>query len=169
MTTINIASMGATDTGQKISSHSFVTLHYRLSGPEHDFVNTFTGNAATMSLGAGTLSPTVEACLFGLSEGDHKTFELEAGVAFGLHNPEMRQWVTSGMLRELGEVKTHYQLGEIVQFPTPDGTGTFAGVVVELADGLSESVPVDAEFLVDFNHPLAGLPVVLEVQIIAVL
>ena len=48
---------------------SFLTLHYRLAGPQGDVVNTFGGKPATLSLGAGELSPVVEQRLIGLAEG----------------------------------------------------------------------------------------------------
>jgi FKBP-type peptidyl-prolyl cis-trans isomerase SlpA len=55
-------------------------------------------------------------------------------------------------------------VGDVVQFPTPDGQGQFAGAVCQLrSDARGEAV------LFDFNHPLAGQPVTFEVQLIGVL
>ena len=48
----------------------------------------------------------------------------------------------------------------MVQFPTPDGQGSYAGVVREVGGDW---------LLFDFNHPLAGQPVTFEVQVIGVL
>src|SRR5690606_39171066 len=61
---------------------SFLTLHYRLAGPAGDVINTFNDKPATLSLGAGELSPAMEEQLLGLEEGTHTTFELPVGVAF---------------------------------------------------------------------------------------
>ncbi len=66
-----------------VQAGSFLTLHYRLSGPAGDVINTFDGKPATLTLGNGELAPAVEACLIGLEEGTRRTFELPAGVAFG--------------------------------------------------------------------------------------
>ena len=67
---------------------SFLTLHYRLAGPDgQDVVNTFADKPATLSLGAGQLAPAIEAHLIGLAEGAHESFELPAGAAFGPRNP----------------------------------------------------------------------------------
>jgi len=143
---------------------SFLTLHYRLAGPAGNLINTFGGKPATLSVGAGELSPGVEVCLLGLAEGIHTTFTLPAGQAFGPHNPEMCQWVARGLLDELGDPEgepTQYAVGDVVQFPTPDGLGTYAGTVLQ--------VHADGAVQFDFNHPLAGQPVTLEVQIIGVL
>jgi len=151
-----------------IQEGSFLTLHYRLAGPDGaDVVNTFNGKPATLSLGAGQLAPAMERCLLGLAEGAHQTFALAAGEAFGERNPEMQQRVKLALLHELGDRDAQYQVGDVVQFPTPDGSGSYAGVVRELgpaADGADSSW-----LLFDFNHPLAGRPVTFEVQVIGVL
>jgi FKBP-type peptidyl-prolyl cis-trans isomerase SlpA len=55
-------------------------------------------------------------------------------------------------------------VGDVVQFPTPDGLSTYAGTVLEVKKG-EEGDAV----LFDFNHPLAGHPVSFEVQLIGVL
>ena len=140
---------------------SFLTLHYRLAGPAGDVINTFTDKPATLSLGTGELSPAVEQRLLGLAEGTHTTFELPAGEAFGDHQPDMVQWVARKLLNELGDPKEQYAAGDVVQFPTPDGLGSYAGSVRE--------VRTDGAVLFDFNHPLAGQPVRFEVQLIGVL
>lgn len=42
----------------RIEPGSFLTLHYRLSGPQgEDLVNTFNDKPATLSLGTGELAP----------------------------------------------------------------------------------------------------------------
>ena len=143
---------------------SFLTLHYRLAGPAGDVINTFGGKPATLTLGSGELSPAVETCLMGLAEGARASFELPAGAAFGERNPAMLQWLARKVLAEMGEAGAHYQVGDVVQFPTPDGQGQFAGAVCQLrSDDRGEAV------LFDFNHPLAGQPVTFEVQLIGVL
>ncbi|MDD4944047.1 MAG: FKBP-type peptidyl-prolyl cis-trans isomerase, partial [Rhodoferax sp.] len=59
-----------------IAPGSFLTLHYRLSGPAGDVVNTFHAAPATLTLGTGELAPAVEARLMGLAEGTRTTLEL---------------------------------------------------------------------------------------------
>ena len=139
---------------------SFLTLHYRLAGPQGDVINTFTDKPATLSLGSGELSPAVEQRLLGLAEGTRTVIEIPAGEAFGERNPDMQQWVARKLLNELGDPSEKYAAGDVVQFPTPDGTGSYAGAVQQVSD--------DA-VLFDFNHPLAGQPVTFEVQLIGVL
>ncbi len=142
---------------------SFLTLHYRLAGPDGaDLVNTFNEKPATLSLGSGELSPDLEARLIGLAEGTRTTIQLPPGEAFGPRSPELVQRVAMKLMRELGDPDETWNIGDVVQFPTPDGQGQFAGVLRELdAEG--------AWALFDFNHPLAGQSVTFEVQLIGVL
>lgn len=143
---------------------SFLTLHYRLAGPAGDIINTFPDKPATLTLGSGELSPAVEERLLGLEEGQRATFELAAGEAFGQHNPDMQQWVARKLLNDLGDPDERYAVGEVVEFATPDGLATYAGVVVQVGNADSPNA-----ILVDFNHPLAGQPVTFEVQVIGAL
>lgn len=148
-----------TTTPARVQPGSFLTLHYRLSGPAGDIINTFGGKPATLTIGTGELAPGVEEALLGLEEGAHTTLQLPPG-AYGERNPDMQQWLSRKELRELGDPNEQYAVGDVVHFPTPDRKGQFGGVVCQLGE---EAV------LFDFNHPLAGQPVSFEVQLIGVL
>jgi len=140
---------------------SFLTLHYRLAGPDGSaVVDTFDGPPATLSLGTGELAPAMEARLIGLAEGARESFDLAAGEAFGERNPQMLQRVKLALLREVGDPDARYGVGDVVRFPTPNGQGSYAGVVRESGGDW---------LLFDFNHPLAGLPVRFDVHVIGVL
>ncbi len=144
-----------------IQAGSFLTLHYRLSGPDGgNLINTFDDKPATLSLGTGELSPAIEARLIGLAEGTHTRFELAPGEAFGERNSELLQRVKLSLLRQMGDPDEQYSVGDVVQFPTPDGQGSYAGLVREVGEDW---------LLFDFNHPLAGQPVSFEVHVIGVL
>ena len=113
-----------------VQNGSFLTLHYRLAGPDgDDLVNTFNDKPATLSIGSGELSPALESRLIGLTDGTRTTIELPAGEAFGPHNPEMLQRVAMKLMRELGDPDETWNVGDVVRFPTPDGQSSFAGVV----------------------------------------
>ena len=146
----------------RVDSQSFLTLHYRLSGPDgRAFIDTFGGQPATLSLGAGELSPAIEQHLLGMEEGSTAQFNLPAGEAFGERQPDMIQWVARKLLDQLGDPLEQYAVGDVVQFPTPDGLGQYAGTVLE--------VNGEGAVRFDFNHPLAGQPVTFEVRLIGVL
>ena len=135
--------MTASNAHPTIGPDSFLTLHYRLSGPQGDVINTFNDKPATLSLGSGELSPALEQRLMGLAEGAHTTFELAAGLAFGERNPDMQQWVSKSLLKEFGDPDEQYNVGDVVQFPAPTGQGSFAGAVQQVTDD---------QVLFDFNQ-----------------
>ena len=140
---------------------SFLTLHYRLAGPDgEDVINTFADKPATLSLGTGELAPAMEQRLIGLAEGERASFDLGPAEAFGERNPQLLQRVKRSLLDELGDPDAAYAPGDVVSFPTPDGQAAYAGVVREVAPDW---------LLFDFNHPLAGQPVTFEVHVIGVL
>jgi FKBP-type peptidyl-prolyl cis-trans isomerase SlpA len=145
----------------EVQPGSFLTLHYRLAGPDGaDLVNTFGALPATLSLGRGELAPAMEARLIGLPEGAKQSFSLAAGEAFGERNPDLLQRVKLALLHEIGDRDARYDVGDVVQFPTPGGQGAYAGVVREVGDDW---------LLFDFNHPLAGHPVRFDVHVIGIL
>ncbi len=144
-----------------IQPGSFLTLHYRLAGPDGaDLINTFNDKPATLSMGVGQLAPAIEAKLMGLAEGAHETFDLAPGDAYGQRNSELLQRVKLALLHEIGDADAQYSIGDVVQFPTPDGQGAYAGVVRELGTDW---------LLFDFNHPLAGQAVRFEVRVLGVM
>ncbi len=158
MPTVNAAPQPVSN---RVQPGSFLTLHYRLAGPDgRVVVDTFANKPATLSLGTGQLAPAIEQQLLGLEEGAEARFELPAGAAFGERNPELLQRVKLSLLHELGEPDADYAVGDVVQFPTPDGQGAYAGVVRERGDGW---------LLFDFNHPLAGQAVRFDVKLLGVM
>ncbi len=155
-----------TPTVNLVEPGSFLTLHYRLTGPDGaDLVNTFAGKPATLALGRGQLTPAIEARLLGLAEGAHEVLALDAGEAFGARNPQLVQRVKLALLHELGDPGARYQVGDVVQFPAPAGGSGYAG------QAFSGVVREDGGewLLFDFNHPLAGQAVSFEVQLIGVM
>lgn len=143
-----------------VSASAYLTLHYRLASADgEDIVSTFSDNPATLQLGQGQLAPFLEACLLGLEEGVHRTFELSAEQAFGPRNPDLLQRVSRVTLEENSGPGDDYAIGDLVEFAAPGG-GQFAGVLRELDEETA---------LFDFNHPLAGQPLRFEVKIIGIL
>ena len=159
--TLSVASPASETAPARVQAGSFLTLHYRLAAPGGSaLIDTFDAQPATLSIGSGALAPAFEARLLGLAEGARASFDLAAGEAFGERNADLLQRVKRSLLTELGHPDGEFALGDVVQFPTPDGRGAYAGVVRELGTDW---------LLFDFNHPLAGRPVRFEVQLIGVL
>jgi len=142
----------------KLRSH--VTLHYRLALPDGaEVINTFTGKPATLLLGAGQLAPPLEDILLELKVGQHSTFQLAPGQAFGPRNPDLIQRVSLATLRENSMVGEDFSPGDLVEFNSPGG-GRYAGVLKEVGE---------TSALFDFNHPLAGQSLAFEVEMIGIL
>ena len=144
-----------------VAPGAFLTLHYRLAGPQGDVVNTFAGPPATLTLGAGSLAPALEQRLLGLAEGARATFEVPAGEAFGQRSADMIQWLARKELDELDAPDATYTVGEVLELARPDGEGTFAGVVL--------AVRADGALQRDFNHPRAGRAGTFGVQLLGVM
>ncbi len=143
-----------------VQDDSYLTLHYRIAAPDGaDIVNTFEGTPATLQLGGGQMAPTLEQALLGMAVGERRSIELAPEQAFGPRNPELLQRVSMKTLQENSNFGEEYSVGDLVEFNAPSG-GRYAGILRELGDGWA---------LFDFNHPLAGLPIVFEVQIIGIL
>jgi FKBP-type peptidyl-prolyl cis-trans isomerase SlpA len=144
-----------------VTSDAHLTLHYRISLADGggDVVSTFGGPPATLQMGLGQLAEPLEQCLLGLAQGAHASFDLAPDAAFGARNPALVQRLSRAVLAEHAEAGTTWEVGDLVDFPAPDG-GRYAGVLKEIDERSA---------LFDFNHPLAGHRVCLEVRIIAVL
>lgn len=143
-----------------VTEAAYLTLHYRLASADGaDIITTFKDNPATLQLGTGQLAPFLEACLLGLPEGAHRTFDLSPEQAFGPRNPDLIQRVSRATLKENSQLGEEYAVGDLVEFAAPGG-GRFAGVLRDIdADGA----------VFDFNHPLAGQNLKFEVNIIGIL
>ncbi len=142
---------------------SYLTLHYRIelaSGPATGtvFTNTFDGRPGTLQMGSGQWAPGLEAALLGRAEGERFTFDVAAADAYGDRNPDLVQWVARSML-EAGADMAEMVPGEIIEFTAPNG-GRYSGVLKEYDE---------ERVLFDFNHPLAGIDLRVEVSLLGVL
>lgn len=143
---------------------SYLTLHYRIvlaSGPAEDsvFADTFDGRPATLQMGGGQWAPGLEAVLVGHAEGERFSVTLPPADAYGDRNPELIQRVTRAMLAEHAGADATFDPGDMVEFAAPNG-GRYSGILKEINDDWA---------LFDFNHPLAGNALTLDVAILGVL
>jgi FKBP-type peptidyl-prolyl cis-trans isomerase SlpA len=146
-----------------VATGSHVTLHYRIAvlygGDEHEVISTFEATPATVKLGSGQLAAALEDRLLGLTEGQEASFELGPGEGFGDRNAELVQTLARAAFDANADPGVEYLPGDVVEFNAPDGS-RFAGVLKRRAPDT---------VVVDFNHPLAGLPLRFSVQVIGVL
>lgn len=147
-----------------VRADSYVTLHYRIelaSGPAAGtvFVDTFLERPATLQLGVGQWAPGLEAALLGRAEGEHFTLDLPAAQAYGERNPDLIQQLSRTAMARHAPADTAFEPGDLVEFVAPNG-GRYSGVLKSLGETAG---------LFDFNHPLAGIDLQLEVRILGVL
>lgn len=136
-----------------IRTGSRVSMHFSLALADGtEAVSTFDEEPLEFSLGDGTLIPTLEENLLGLTKSSRQQFVLAPEFAFGERDPELVQ----SMPRT--DFDTPPETGQVLAFALPDGEET-AGLVLEVLD---DSVTVD------FNPPLAGKNVVFRVEILDV-
>jgi len=143
---------------------SYLTLHYRIvlasgEGEGTVFSDTFDGRPGTLQLGMGQWAPGMEAVLVGREEGARFSVTLPADQAYGERNPELLQRVSLRLLNEHAASDAGFKPGDLVEFTAPNG-GRYSGVLKSFDDEAA---------LFDFNHPLAGTALTLEVAILGVL
>jgi len=137
---------------QTVLADSLVTLHYRIAlSNGQPLLSTFEATPATLKLGAGEMLPAMERLIVGLPIGSRRVFELSAEEAFGPHRPELVERV-----RREHMPSEEIEAMSIMEFVAPNGS-KYSGLVREIDD---------TSALIDFNHPLAGKPIRLEVEII---
>ena len=140
---------------QSINASSHLTLHFALHHSNGTTIDsTFDKAPVELTIGDGNLLAGFEACLIGLMVGDHKTFTVAPENGFGQRNPANLQTLKR---HQFGPDMVLEQ-GLVVSFS--DAANTELPGVVKTIDG--------DEVVIDFNHPLAGVELKFEVQIITV-
>jgi FKBP-type peptidyl-prolyl cis-trans isomerase SlpA len=147
----------------RVRHGSHVTLHYRiavqLDGAERDVFDTFGAQPATLTVGNAEIAEALEQSLLDLTEGQHARFEFPPDTAFGARRPELVQTLAASSFAAASDSAADYQPGDTVRISDGHGRG-LSGVLKQR----------DADrVIVDFNHPLAGMPVTFTVHIIGVL
>ena len=139
---------------QTVQANSLVTLHYRIALPNgQPLINTFDGTPATLQLGADEMLPALEQVLLGLALGAREQFALAPEQAFGPYRDELVERVARVHLPP-----DAVEAPSVMEFTAPDGQ-RYTGLLRELGDEFA---------IVDFNHPLAGKSITLDVEIIGI-
>ncbi len=126
-----------------------VTVHYHATGDDGRVLDSSRGkHPRTFVIGRGQLIPGFNAALRGMSTGERLTVRVPTDDAYGPHRSDLVYEVP------VGEAPAGLQPGDEVQL----AGGTPARVVNVSA----ESIQLDA------NHPLAGLTLNFEIELLAV-
>ena len=144
--TILSAPLQAQTSAQLIENGSKVTLEMTISVPSDRLI--IPPHKSEYTHGANQLIPGLEQALTGLHEGDKKRIELDADHAFGQYDASKKTTISRAQLPQ------NITAGEVTA--TPEGRPF---TVVSLADDSA---------VIDFNHPLAGKQIVLDVVVLTV-
>ncbi len=139
----------------RIQEGSKVTLHFSIRATDGTLMESSFGEAPeTFVMGDGTLLPGFELALVSLKAGDRQTITLTPEQAYGSRDPDA---VTVFPRSQFPE-DLPLEPGITIGFTNAEGQ-MVPGTVLKLQQDAVE---------VDFNHPMAGQEVVLEVEILAV-
>ncbi len=103
-------------------------------------------------VGSGDVYSFFDTCVIGMKEGEMREFRIEPSDAFGFHRKELIQKVPRQKLQ--GDFKQ----GEWIDMKVSSGEQRKAKVL-DITDD---------EITLDFNHPLAGKALNLQIKIISV-
>jgi FKBP-type peptidyl-prolyl cis-trans isomerase SlyD len=139
-----------------IQKDKIVTMHYHLTNSDDGQVlDSSRGNDPLTYLhGTGSIIPSLERALAGLDVGATKTVQVAAADAYGEYDDDMVQHLPRGDFDGIEEL----HVGMRLQAQDQDGN-TF-DVHIAKIDG--------DEVVIDGNHPLAGMPLTFEIEIVAI-
>ncbi len=132
--------------GPSIEEGSKVILEMIISVPDDHL--TIPAHTSEYVHGAQQLIPGLEQALVGLHAGEKKRVELDSDHAFGPYDASKKTTIPRGQLPQ------NITAGEVTR--TPEGRPF---TVLSLADDSA---------VIDFNHPLAGKQIVLDVVVLKV-
>lgn len=138
-----------------ISNNSVVAIHYKLQDDQGNLIDSSEGaEPLTYLQGAGNIIPGLERALDGKAEGDSVNVRIEPGEAYGEVVPELIQTVDRSAFEGVDTI------AEGMAFEAQTPTGSIQRIVVKDVQG--DTITVDG------NHPLAGVPLNFDVDVVSV-
>jgi FKBP-type peptidyl-prolyl cis-trans isomerase SlyD len=138
----------------KITNNSVVVMHYAVSDSEGSLIDSsYDDKPMTIIQGSGYLIEGLEDALIGHQVGDQFKVDVSADKAYGERHDDYVQTVPKELLQGVEDLT----LGTQLRASTDDGEQTV--IVIDVADD---------EVTVDGNHPLAGIDLSFEVDILEI-
>ena len=138
----------------KIKNNSVVVMHYAVSDTEGTLIDSsYDDKPMSIIQGSGYLIEGLEKALIDHQTGDKFDVSVTADEAYGQRHDEYVQTVPKELLQGVEDLT----LGTQLRASTDDGEQTV--IVIDVADD---------EVTVDGNHPLAGIDLSFDVEIIEV-
>lgn len=138
-----------------IGENLIVSIHYILKNNDGDMLDSSEGSEPLTYLhGAENIIPGLEKALAGKAEGDSLQVKVEPADGYGEVLPELIQAVGSAAFHGVDSIEP----GMTFEAEAPDGS--VHPVLVKKVEG--------DEITIDGNHPLAGVELNFDVQIVNV-
>lgn len=138
-----------------INDNLVVSMHYKLTDDNNNVLDSSEGADPLAYLhGAGNIIPGLEKALTGKVEGDALQVRVEPAEGYGEVNPELIQTVDKAAFQGVESIEA----GMMFEAKTQDGAAQ--RIMVKKVEG--DEVTIDA------NHPLAGVPLTFDVEIVGV-
>lgn len=136
----------------QVADNTAVSIHYTLTNDEGVVIDSSTGGDALVYLhGAGNIISGLESALEGKLIGDKLNVRVEPHDAYGHFMEDRIQTIS----REMFEGIDTIEVG--MQFHADVSSGPGVVTVIEI-DG--------DDITIDGNHPLAGVPLIFDVEIV---
>ncbi|MEC7832845.1 MAG: FKBP-type peptidyl-prolyl cis-trans isomerase [Pseudomonadota bacterium] len=138
---------------------STIEMHYSISNLDGiKFESTFDKKPIVFTIGDGLIPQKLEVPLYGLSEEEEQTIQLEAKDAFGLRDENKVKTIKRKVFPQEKMIK----IGNVLEFDIKTKAGKENSTFGMIKNIKGEDV------LVDLNHPLAGQSILLRVKILKV-
>ena len=134
---------------------SEITMHFTIKLEDNSIAETTKkGQPSVFIMTEESLHDPLESQLMGKKAGDKVRVKLSPDQAYGASLPDS----IHRLPRDRFPLDVTPELGDIYQFDRPDGSA-LPGVIMEVNDN---------EVKVDFNHPLAGKTLLVELEVLHV-
>ena len=138
-----------------IGKNSVVSVHYKLTDDDGKVLDSSDGSKPMAYLhGAGNIVPGLEKELVGKKEGDSLKVRVEPAEGYGEVNPDGIKTIERAAFEGVESV----EVGMMFEAQAPGGTSQT--IVVKKVEGDNVTI--------DINHPLAGVALNFEIQIVSV-
>jgi FKBP-type peptidyl-prolyl cis-trans isomerase SlyD len=138
----------------QVADNMAVSIHYTLTNDDGEVLDSSIGDEALVYLhGGGNIISGLEKALHGKVTGDKFNVRIDAEDAYGEFMDEMVQVIS----REMFEGIDNIEVGMQFHADVSSGTGVVTVVNIEGDD-----------ITIDGNHPLAGLALTFDVEVIDV-
>ena len=138
----------------QITQDTVVSIHYTLTDDAGKTIDSSAGGEPLAYLhGNGNLIPGLERALEGKQAGDSLNVKISPAEGYGEHDKSLIQQIPRRVLKGIGNIHVGMQL------QAQSDQGSRAVTVTHVAGDM---------ITIDGNHPLAGMPLTFEIEIVAI-